>query len=115
MDPRNLRLASYFIMATGVAFLFSQYQGISGFAIGEGALASHFNMGAIILILGFTLFVLASRMQKDPAENTLMSKTELQLERKTRDARERFIELYAKEPNRKELEYFMERMKKSRG
>ncbi len=117
---------SLLLFLVGTSFLFSRFQGVSGFVVGEGG--SVFNLGVVIILLAFVLFVLSSRLKvleefREPlfydgigqSATKMHGKVNLGALRKQkllRKAREMFIDLYAKEPHQRELALFVERLKK---
>lgn len=127
MDYRKIKMVSIFLLIAGISFLFSQFQGISGFTIGEGA-GLKFNIGVAIILLAIIILVLASRSDSmEPSgerlfydgEGEIRTKKhgkvniqELKRQKLLRSAREKFIELYAKEPKKIELDHFIDRLEK---
>ena len=127
MDYKKIKTVGIILFLTGVSFLFSGFQGVSGFAIGED-LGASFNIGILITLIAIILFVLASRLQvlesfdkelfydgageAPTSQHGKVNVKELERQKLLRKAREKFIELYAKDPNQRELEHFIERLKK---
>ncbi len=109
MDHQKIKAVSILLFITGVSFLFSQYQGVSGFVVGEGGVK--FNMGILLILLSIILFLLLQKLQSRefPAE---IDSEELKRQSILRNARILFIEIYAREPTVAELELFVQRMNK---
>ncbi len=127
MDYKKIEVVSIILFITGVSFLFSGFQGVSGFVVGE-SLGVSFNLGVLIILIAVIIFVLVSRLQAiAPLDAQLfydgfgessskrhgkVNVIELKKQRLLRNAREKFIEFYAKDPNHLELKQFIERLKK---
>ena len=107
MDYQKIKAVSILLFITGVSFLFSQYQGVSGFVIGVGG--GGLNLGIALILLSIILFLLLQKLQSGelPAE---IDPEALKRQRILRNARILFIEIYAREPTSDELERFVQRM-----
>ena len=109
MDYQKIKAASILLFITGVSFLFSQYQGVSGFVIGIGS--GGLNLGIFLILLSIILFFLLQKLQSRELAIE-MDPEELKKQRILRNARIIFIEVYAREPTAAELEQFVQRMER---